>query len=343
MKAKVTKKMLRLAEPFGIARGTTTERESVFVELESGGLGEAAPVRYRGQSLEGEFAALQAMVREVPDAPWDFEGVLGRLRAKYPENTAALAALDMALHDWAGKQLGVPVFRLFQCAPPSNQQTSFTIGIDTQEVMLRKVAEARQYPVLKIKLGRDVEQDIRVMRAIRQAEPRKTLRVDANAGWSLEDARRAIPVMAELGVEYVEQPLAIGAFEALATLARESPLPIFVDEDIDNSRDIPNLAGKCHGVNFKLMKCGGLLEARKIIATARAHGLQIMIGGMIESSLAITAGAQIATLIDYHDLDGHLLISNDPYEGMTLEGEGRWMRLPEDRPGLGVIERPAAA
>jgi len=345
MKARIEKKNLQLIDPFGIARGTTTARDTVILELECGGRGEASTVSYRGQTIDGEIAALKAMTPLIPDEPWEIEEILGLLRDKFPDHTAALAAIDMAIHDWVGIRLGVPLYRLFGCSSPQakRKQTSFTIGIDKKEVMLQKVAKAKEHPILKIKLGRNAEQDMDVMKAIRKAEPGKPLRVDANAGWTLDEARRCIRLLADLGIDYVEQPLAIGNFEQLAILSKESPLPIFVDEDVDSASDIPKLAGKCHGVNLKLVKTGGLLEARKLTAFARACDLQVMIGCMIESSLGITAGAHLGALIDHLDLDGHLLISNDPFQGMTLEGPDRIVHVPEDRPGIGAIERPSPA
>jgi L-Ala-D/L-Glu epimerase len=336
--ASVTLKPLELNDPFSISRDTRTTATTVLVELACGGVGEAVPVRYHHQTPEGEATVAEAMARELPREPWDLEGILGHLREKYPRHSAALCAMDLALHDWIGKEVRLPLFRYFGCAPPENKQTSLTIGIDTLETMLRKVQAAKPYPILKIKLGREVDHDIRVMRAIREAEPDKVLRVDANAGWSLADARKCIPILADLGVEYVEQPLPIGAFDELKTLHRESPLPLFLDEDISTSADVVRASGLCTGVNLKLMKCGGLLEARKMIAVARAHGLQLMIGCMIESSLAITAAAHLAPLLDYLDLDSHLLIRNDPFQGMELEGSEMWVRLP-DRPGIGVVPR----
>lgn len=341
MDASVTLKPLELNDPFSISRDTRTTATTVLVELACGGVGEAVPVRYHHQTPEGEATVAEAMARELPREPWDLEGILGHLREKYPRHSAALCAMDLALHDWIGKEVRLPLFRYFGCAPPENKQTSFTIGIDTLETMLRKVQAAKPYPILKIKLGKDVDHDIRVMRAIREAEPEKVLRVDANAGWSLADARKCIPFLADLGVEYVEQPLPIGAFDGLKTLHRESPLPLFLDEDISTSADVVRASGLCTGVNLKLMKCGGLLEARKMIAVARAHGLQLMIGCMIESSLAITAAAHLAPLLDYLDLDSHLLIRNDPFQGMELEGPEGWIRLPE-RPGIGAVPRPVS-
>lgn len=339
MKAKIEQRVLHLKDPFGISRDTTTTTTVVLLELENGGMGEAAAVRYHGQTAAGEAAAIEAMVRDLPDDLWDLEGILGWLRHRYPDHSAALCAVDLALHDWIGKQLGVPLYRYFGCAAPQRKQTSFTIGIDTEDVMLRKVASAAEHPILKIKLGRDLEHDIKVMTAIRKAVPTKVLRVDANAGWTLDQARRAIPILADLGVEYVEQPLAIGAFDDLEVLHRDTCLPLFLDEDIFTCKDVVRAAGKCDGVNLKLMKCGGLLEARKMIAVARAHGLQLMIGCMIESSLAISAGGHLAPFLDHLDLDGHLLIRDDPFTGMTLEGPERFVQLPADRPGLGVVPR----
>ncbi|MCX7626385.1 MAG: dipeptide epimerase [Candidatus Sumerlaeaceae bacterium] len=329
--------VLQLIDPFGISRITRTEEERIYVTLD-GAWGEAAPVSYYGEdefTVRAAFEALEAA--DLGDLDL-IEDVMARADAIVPQNRAAKAALDMLLHDRLGKRLGIPLWKLFGRSPQRPLVTSFTIGIDSFDAMLEKTERAANFDILKIKLGRDVEHDIKVMREIRRrVGERKTLRVDANAGWTLNQARRIVPVLADLGVEYIEQPLPMGALEELAQLKNECPLPIFLDEDIHTSRDIPRVAHAADGVNIKLMKAGGLAEARRMVAVARACGLQVMLGCMIESSLGITAAAHLAPTVDYIDLDAHLLIANDPFTGVQTRANGELV-LPS-LPGLGVSLR----
>jgi L-alanine-DL-glutamate epimerase-like enolase superfamily enzyme len=246
---------------------------------------------------------------------------------------AAEAAIDMALCDLAGKKLGVPLYELMGLDARQTPVTSFTIGMDTPEVVEAKVVEAGGYEVLKIKMGSD--EDRQILEAVRAVTDRP-LRVDANEGWTLEGARARLEWLESMGVELVEQPLPAGQLEEMRELRRVSPLPLFADESVYRAADIPRLAGAFDGINIKLMKCGGLAEARRMIAVARAHGMQVMLGCMIESSLAITAAAHLSPLVDFADLDGNLLIANDPFVGVTVK-DGRLV-LPEG-PGLGVRPR----
>jgi L-alanine-DL-glutamate epimerase-like enolase superfamily enzyme len=330
--------VLQLEEPFGISRVTRTEEERTYIEVD-GGWGEAAPASYYGEDEFTVRAALDALNQmELGDLDLVAD-VIDRANAAVAGNRAAKAALDIALHDRLGKALGLPLWKLFGRAPSRPLVTSFTIGIDTLDVMLDKTERASRFDILKIKLGRDVDHDMAVMREIRRcAGDAKTLRVDANAGWTLDEARRIIPLLADLGVEYVEQPLPMGAIEQLRQLRKDCPLPIYLDEDIHTSRDIPPVAGAADGINIKLMKAGGLTEARRMVAVARACGLGVMLGCMIESSLGITAAAHLAPAVDHIDLDAHLLIANDPFEGVATRPNGELV-LP-DAPGLGVAFRP---
>jgi L-alanine-DL-glutamate epimerase-like enolase superfamily enzyme len=243
--------------------------------------------------------------------------------------------VSAALHDMAGKRLGVPVWKLWGLDPAASPLTSFTIGIAPDEATLRqRVADAAQYPVLKIKLGS--RWDERIVRVVRELAPDKVLRVDANAAWTPKSALRMIPVLQDLGVEFVEQPLPPHDIEGLRFVRERSALPIIADESCLVAADIPRLAGAVDGINIKLAKCGGLREALKMIATARAHDMMVMAGCMIESSLGITAAAHFAPLLDCADFDGAALVSNDPYVGATIDGG--IIRLP-DGPGLGVTAR----
>lgn len=331
---------LNLIDPFGISRGTRSQSDVVLVNVD-GGWGESCPLKYYKEDVQTVHRTLdQISEMELRDLDYidDYEAALN---ASIAGNQSAKAAVDIALHDRLGKKLGAPLYKLFGRSPDRVMITSFTIGIDTMEEMLRKVDAAREYSILKIKLGRSLEHDLAVMREIRKAVGGKTLRVDANGGWTLEEARQALPVMKDLGVEYVEQPLERGRIAELRELKKTAPLPIFVDEDSMTASDLPALVGATDGINIKLMKSGGLSEARRMVALARTYGLQIMIGCMIETSVAITAAAHLSPFADYLDLDGNLLVSNDPFTGVRYDPDGR-MYLP-DTPGLGVTPKPEYA
>jgi L-alanine-DL-glutamate epimerase-like enolase superfamily enzyme len=328
---------LRLRHTFRIARGAADTRENLLVELEwegQRGLGEAAPIRRYGQDRASAARAVEAMAGRLGD-PRHFAGAAGA--AALPGESAAEAALDIALHDLAGRRLGVPLYDLLGLDPRRMPATSFTIGMDTPEVVAQKVREAADYAILKVKLGAD--EDRALLEAVRDTTDRP-LRVDANEGWSFEGALKRLEWLRRMGVEFVEQPLPADQLEATRELRKRSPLPFFADESVHRAEDVPRLVGAFDGINIKLMKCGGLAEALRMIAVARAHGLQIMLGCMIESSLGISAAAQLAPLVDHADLDGNLLLAEDPFEGVRVV-DGRLV-LP-DRPGLGVIPRAVPA
>jgi L-alanine-DL-glutamate epimerase-like enolase superfamily enzyme len=347
---------LALIDPFGIARGTQSTKQ-VFLANIGGGWGEASPTFYNGESDRSAMAALEAMdevVAALPDLDCieDAEdavhraivercGHLSSAPAGAPVLPSVRAAVNIALHDRFARRLGVPLHTLFGTAPKGRHVTSFTIGIDSMETMLRKVDDARSYDILKVKLGRDLAHDLVVMREIRRAVGGKVLRVDANGGWTLDEARRALPVLADLGVEFLEQPLKKGSIAELRELHKGSPLPIYVDEDSLVAADLPPLAGAADGINIKLMKSGGLSEARRMVAVARAHGFRIMVGCMLETSVGITAAAHLAPLVDDLDLDGNILSGNDPFDGVKCSPAGE-LTLPAS-PGLGVSVKPQYA
>jgi L-alanine-DL-glutamate epimerase-like enolase superfamily enzyme len=326
---------LRLRHTFRIARGASDVRENLLVEAEEGGVvgrGEAAPIlRYR-EDRASAARAVEAMAGRL-DAPRAFAQAAGR--AAVPGQSSAEAAVDMALHDLAGLRLGAPLYELLGIDPRPTPETSFTIGLDTPEVVVRKVKEASAYAVLKVKMGSDGDRD--VLTAVRDTT-RQRIRVDANEGWTPEAALERLEWLAKIGVELVEQPLPADRIEETRALRRRSPIPFYADESVHRAADIPRLAGAFDGINVKLMKCGGIAEALRMIAVARAHGLKVMLGCMIESSLAITAAAHLSPLVDTADLDGNLLIENDPFEGATVV-DGR-LALPA-RPGLGVVPKSA--
>jgi L-alanine-DL-glutamate epimerase-like enolase superfamily enzyme len=329
---------LHLRHTFTISRGSEDVAERVAVAVECDGVtgqGEAAPSGFYHQDTTSCLAALQRAAEGgwLGDDPFAVEDATERLRAEIPDQPATIAALDAALHDWVGKRLGAPVWRLLGLRKTKAGPTSFTIGIDTTEAMVAKVREAAGYPILKVKLGTD--RDLEIVQAIR-GETDAVIRVDANCAWSAGEAIARAARLAELGVEFIEQPCAPDDHESLRRVTEAGPLPILADESCQTLSDIPRLAGVVSGINIKLCKCGGIREALRMIHAARACGLKTMLGCMIESTLGIAAAAQLAPLVDYADLDGHLLITDDPYEGLdVVDGQ----LILADAPGLGVRPR----
>ena len=324
---------LRTKHPFIIARGGSSEYRVVRVTITDDdgatGWGEAAPSRHYGETADTVASVMPVLAAVIEDADdWSLEALERALAKAISFNASARAAVSAALHDLAGKRLGVPLHRMLGLDPAAAPPTSFTIAIPPDEATLReRVREAAGYPVLKIKLGSSWDE--RIVRIVREMEPGKVLRVDANAAWTPKRALHMIPILQELGVEFVEQPLPGHDVEGLRFVRERSALPIIADESCLVSTDIPRLAGAVDGINIKLAKCGGLREALRMIATARAHDMSVMCGCMVESSLGITAAAQLAPLLDYADLDGAELVVNDPYLGATIDG--------------GVISLPAGA
>lgn len=329
---------LHTRHPFIISRGGRSAYEVVWARLRDAdgveGWGEAAPSSYYGETAQTVLAALGTLAAHLPDDPFDLEIAERCFEQIVPRNGAARAALSGALHDLVGKRLGQPLWRLWGLDPRHAPMSSFTIGIDTAEKLQQKVEEAADYPVLKIKLGTDHDEDL--LRTIRSATD-KPIRVDANAGWTRERAIAMLPVLKDYGVELLEQPLVPDDVEGLAGVRRASPgIPVVVDESCIVAADIPKVAGAVDGINIKLAKCGSLREALRMIATARAHGLLVMVGCMIETSIGITAAAQFTPLVDVADLDGAALTVDDPFTGASID-HGR-ITLPTG-PGLGVARR----
>jgi L-alanine-DL-glutamate epimerase-like enolase superfamily enzyme len=328
---------LKTRHPFIIARGSHDAYRTVMVRLidhdGQEGWGEAAPQRFYGETPETVLAALEVYATALPDDPFHLEDAEARFATVLTGNNSARAALSTALHDLAGKRLGVPVHRLWGLDPAKCPISTFTIGIDTPERMRIKVQEAEQYPVLKIKVG--TPDDLAILRAIREVTT-KELRVDANSGWTRKQAIRMLPVLEEFGVTVLEQPLERDDLEGLAEVTRHSRLPVIADESCLVAADIPALVGKVDGINIKLAKTGSLREALRMIAIARAHHMMVMVGCMIESSIGISAAAQVTPLVDICDVDGAALLADDPYSGATIE-RGQ-LQLPEG-PGLGLSAR----
>jgi L-Ala-D/L-Glu epimerase len=318
---------LRLAEQFGIARGARTEQRVVRVEVEHEGLvgrGEAAPVYYRGETVESALAFLKGA--RLPDDPFALEAALA-----LDGDAAGRAALDAALHDWVGRRLGVPVWRLLGLARDAVPVTSYTIGLDSLNGTRDRARRARTFGALKVKVGG--AEDLARLEAVRD-ESDAPLRVDANEGWTLEQARELVPALMELRVELIEQPFPAGDVESLRGLRELSPRPpVILDEGCQDLRDVAGAANHADGINIKLAKSGGLREAVRMVHAARALGLRVMLGCMIESQLGIAPAAQISSLADWVDLDGHLLVADEPFVGLELR-DGRV--LPSESAGLGV-------
>ncbi|MBD0330222.1 MAG: dipeptide epimerase [Thermoleophilia bacterium] len=323
---------LRLAETFVISREASDTTEVVHLEIrhqDVSGFGEAAPSSRYGESAASALAYVEEAAGSLGDDPFALEEVLGRLPAR---ESAARAAIDAGLHDLCGKLAGVPVRRLLGLSrggPP----TSWTVWLGDPDEMARRAERvAGRFRRLKLKLGARDGLDVERVRAVRGVTE-LPLQVDVNEAWSLEEALDAVPRLAELGVEYCEQPLPAGDAAGLE-LKRRSPLKIFVDEDCHTLVDVARCAERAHGVNVKLAKSGGIREAVRMVHAARALGLGAMLGCMLESGLGIAAGAHVASLFDHVDLDGNLLLAHDPWPGVELV-DG--VQLPAEAPGLGVL------
>ncbi len=331
---------LHLANPFTLAYGTSTARHNVLVRVEHAGavgLGEAAIVPYYGHTPQQIIAALDGL--HLTGDPLLLEDALDAPPPDLP--AVARAALDMALHDLWGKRLGQPLYRLWGLNPVRAPRSSFTVVMAADEPSYRAQlrAAAAHYPLLKLKLGAgDPQADLRLVQMARE-EVRAELCVDANGAWSAAEAAAVIPRLAELGVLFVEQPLArddLDGWRALrAALPGERP-SLIADESVQGVESLFPLAELVDGVNIKLAKCGGLRAARQMIAVARALGLRVLLGCMVESAVAVTAAAHLAPLADYADLDGNALVTDDPFAGVELRA-GR-LHLPAGD-GLGVGER----
>ncbi len=330
---------LRTKHTFTIARGGGDEFRVVLVTVTdkdgATGVGEADPSRYYGEYADTVPVALAqfAPILERADA-WSLEAIEAEMEQKMRGNGAAKSAVNAALCDLMGKRLGTPLYKLWGLDPARAPKSSFTIGFAEEAELRAKVREAKDYPILKVKLGSD--QDERTIRVIREEAPGKTLYVDANCAWTPKGALRMIEVLVEHDVEFVEQPLPPTDPEGLRFVRDRSPLPIIADESCLVASDIPKLAGVVDGINIKLAKCGGPREAIKMAAVARAHGMLVMMGCMIETSVGITTAAHLAPLLDYADLDGAALVANDPYRGATIDGGT--ISIPTG-PGLGVTRK----
>ena len=328
---------LQLRHTFTVSSYSRKTTPDVQIKLEYEGFtgyGEASMPPYLGQSVESVCRFLSQVDMEQFRDPFRLEEILAYVDSLSPGDSAAKAAIDIALHDLVGKLMGQPWWRIWGLDPSKAPDTTFTIGIDTPEVVRQKTREcADRFNILKVKVGLDNDKEmIRTIREITDLP----LAVDANQGWKdREQALDEIHWLKENGIVMVEQPMAKERIEDNAWITERSPLPIFADEAIQRLADIPSIKGAYHGINIKLMKCTGMREAWKMVNYARAEGMKVMVGCMTETSCAVSAAAQLSPAVDFADLDGNLLITNDLYKGMeVIDGK---ITL-SDRPGIGLLK-----
>ena len=327
---------LQLQHTFTVAGNSRTETPDVLLTLEHEGIigyGEASMPPYLGESIESVCNFLQQVDMTQFNDPFRTDEILAYVDALAPGNCAAKAAIDIALHDLQGKLLGQPLYKIWGLTPENCTYTTYTIGIDTPEIVRQKVQEVEgRFGRLKVKVGVPGDRDL--IETIREVSD-LPLTVDANQGWTDRSyALDQIYWLKEKGVIMIEQPLPKTQLDDLAWLTERSPLPVIADESVQRLPDVQKLNGVVSGINIKLMKCTGLAEARKMITVARSMGMQVMLGCMTETSCAVTAAAHLAPLADFLDLDGNLLISNNPFEEGAQVVNGK-ITLP-DGPGLGI-------
>jgi L-alanine-DL-glutamate epimerase-like enolase superfamily enzyme len=326
----------QLRHVFTIATSSRSTTPGMLVEIAydgTVGYGEASMPPYLGESQESVAAFLARVDLRKYANPFELETILADLDAITAANTSAKAAVDIALHDLVGKLMNQPWYNIWGFPKEKIPYTSFTIGIDTPDVVRQKVREAAPYKILKVKLGR--ENDKEMIETIRSVSD-KPITVDANQGWT--DKRAALDMIGwlkEKGVLFVEQPMPKAMLEEMAWITERSPLPIIGDESVQRLTDIRHVQGVFTGINIKLMKSTGMREAHKMIILARALGLKVMLGCMTETSCAISAAAHLSPMVDWADLDGALLIGNDPFDGAKVV-DGKV--TPSDRPGIGVTK-----
>lgn len=328
---------LKLRHTWTTVMSSSQHRDNVYVSFTARGVtghGEGAPIPRYHESAESALKAIAAVRGFLASAdPWHFSKNMAEVFRRVPGEWAAKAAIDIALMDWMGRALGVPLYRHFGLDPRDAPVTTFSIGIDKPEIVRQKVQEAAEYPVLKIKVGLDSDEAI--IEAVRTVTT-KPLRVDANEGWTdKEEAVRKINWLEKQGVEFVEQPMPAAMLEEQRWVRKRVHIPIIADEACRRAADIPQLATAFDGVNIKLDKAGGIQEACRMIQIARSLGMKTMLGCMISSSVSIAAAAHLSPLVDYADLDGHLLIANDPFSAIKVE-KGRIVL--SSRPGLGLVK-----
>lgn len=330
---------VHLEVPFQISRAVRTEKRLVLIEIEKDGRvarGEASPDPYFGDTPESLERDVRAAAELVPEDPSDLATLLQRLAEHFPHGGAAACALDILGHDRAAQAAGLPLRTFLGLAPAEAPPTSFTIGIAEPAVMAERAAAAgaKGFSVLKVKLGHGDE--LEILRRVRERFS-GTIRVDPNAAWTVAEAPGRIAAIAPFGIEFVEQPVDPRDIDGLRAVRERSELPIVADEAAVRAADLDRLAGACDGVNVKLQKCGGIAAARAMIEKAHGLGLKVMLGcRAAETSVGIAAAAHLAPAVEWADLDGNLLIVDDPFIAVPVE-RGRFVF--SARPGLGVLLR----
>jgi len=343
-KAAASKKMVLSFRPFEaqmrhvftIANSSRTTTPIVLTEITYDGYtgyGEAAMPPYLGETQASVIEFLKKVDLSRFNSPFEIQDIMAYVDSITTNNTAAKASVDIALHDLAGKIMGLPWWKIWGFNPANTPNTSFTVGLDTEEVVKEKTIEASPYKVIKVKLGRDEATDKMMINTIRSVTD-TTICVDANQGWKDKHyALEMIEWLNERNVNMIEQPMSKYLLEEAAWITERSPLPIIADEACQRLTDIPRLKGAYHGINIKLMKCTGMREAREMVSLAKALHMRLMIGCMTETSCAVSAAAQLAPEMEWADLDGNLLIANDQFKGMLIV-DGK-ITL-SDKPGIGI-------
>lgn len=332
---------LELDRPFTIARGTSETTENVVVEITDDGghtgIGAAAPSSHYGETAATVTAVLPDLLDVVEniDDPHAIAQIEAECRRVVERNPAARTAVSIAIHDLAAKRVGLPLYRFWGLDPTDTVTTSYSLGIDDPDTVHEKAADAHDagYDVLKLKLGTD--NDRALVETVRDAAPDARLRVDANEAWTPKEAIQKAHWLADYDVEFIEQPIPATNPRGFAHVHDQSPLPIALDESLETAADVQRIADRADIANLKLMKCGGLTEAKRIIAAADAMGLEVMCGCMLETNAAIAAACHLAPLLDYADLDGSLLLADDPYNGVPFDN-GRIQLTEQNRPGTGA-------
>lgn len=325
-------KTLFLTHPFGLSRGSRDRVHNLFIQFNDG-FGEGAPIYYHGQTV----TEMERLAREILPSFFvngkSIHDIISEWMDQYPNQSSLLQAMDLAWHDDQAKKTKQPLYQYLNLPKPEKKISSFTIGLDTKEVMLEKLKQADDYPILKIKVGGS--EDLDILHTLWN-HSHKPFYVDANEGWTLQQALEYLPKLEGMGAQLVEQPFARNDQRSYQELHRQNStsLPIIIDEGVQGPEDVPQWAGIADGINIKLAKCGGIHRAMQVIAEAKKHQLKIMLGCMIESSLGITAAAHLTSQVDFIDLDGAALLAQDPFDGMKLiHGE---IHLP-DRIGIGAV------
>jgi L-Ala-D/L-Glu epimerase len=323
---------LKLRNPFRLSYGVSDTRQVFLIRLaDDSGWGESAIPPYYGVDQNAMIACWEAAAQKQQPLPDDPEEIAGWVGLSGP--APARCALELALYDRIARERQLPLYALLGLPKPQPKPTSFTIAIDTPEEMARMATDIADYPILKIKLG-SAGDDARLA-AIRAARPDARLRVDPNAGWSLEQALQRIPVLEKFDLEMIEQPLPRPEIAGLGEIQRRTSIPVVADESVQTLEDVERLAeAGVQGINLKLMKVGGLTPALRILKRAGELGLRVMLGCMIETSLGVTAMAHLSGMAEWLDLDAPILITNDPFEGVTYDKHA-FIHVP-DRPGIGV-------